>query len=128
MGADEIRVMLDELVVHPDNTALRARAAEALDASGERDRAIELLAPLVNVTGHDDDQDLPCLCKGCLPRAGTTAAASGMDFVRSFAVAGTRVLHFWQLVELEGDRVNVRSSVATALAERLALGKQRKQA
>ncbi len=118
--------MLDELAAHPDNAMLRSRAAEALDASGERARAVEVLAPLVNVTGHDDDQDLPCLCKACLPRAGTSAAASGMEFVRSFAVAGTRVLHFWQLADLEHDRTNVRGSVARALEERLALGKQRK--
>jgi hypothetical protein len=75
---------------------------------------------VVNVTGHDDDAGLPCLCKGCLPHAATTAEASGMQFQRTFAVAGTRVLHFWMLAELVPDQHNVRASVAEALAARLA--------
>jgi outer membrane protein TolC len=118
--------MLVELATHPDNAELRRRAAEALDANGQHDEAAGLLAPLVNVTGHDDDAGLPCLCKACLPRAGTAAEANGMPFQRSFAVAGTRVLHFWMLDELARDRSRVRASVADALATRLALGRRRK--
>jgi hypothetical protein len=125
VGADEIRSMLVELATHPDDAELRRRAAEALDANGQHGEAIGLLAPLVNVTGHDDDAGLPCLCKACLPRAGTTAEASGMAFERSFAVAGTRVLHFWMLAELARDRRQVRASVADALAARLAPGRRR---
>ena len=83
--------------------------------------AVDDLPPdLVNVTGHDDDAGLPCLCKGCLAGAAQTAEASGMQFQRSFAVAGTRVLHFWMLAELAGDQQNVQASVAEALAARLA--------
>jgi hypothetical protein len=120
MGADEIRALLDELAARPGDAELRRRAAEALDAAGRRDEALPVLAPLVNLVGHDDDVGLPCLCKRCLPAAGWTAEAAGMAFTRSFAVSGTRVLHFWQLAELEGERAAVRSSVAKAMRARAA--------
>ena len=81
--------------------------------------ADDLPVDLINVTGHDDDAGLPCLCKGCLPRAASTAEAAGMQFERTFAVAGTRVLHFWTLTELAAERRHVRASVAEALAARL---------
>ena len=95
-------------------------AAEALDAEGQHDDAIELLAPLVNLTGHDDDAGLPCLCKKCLGAAPRTAEASGMTFHRAFVVVGKRVLHFWILDELKGDRDTIRASVAATLTARLA--------
>lgn len=117
MGVDEIQVLLGQLDNAPNDVALRSRAAEALDAAGRRAEAVALLAPLVNVSGHDDDTGLPCLCKLCLPRAGETAEAAGMTFKRSFAIANNRVLHFWTPSEL--DRAPVRKSVAEALAIRL---------
>lgn len=124
MGADEIRALLDQLEARPDDAELRRRAAEQLDAVGRREEAMPVLAPLVNLAGHDDDDGLPCLCKRCLPAAGFTAEAAGMKFTRSFAVAGTRVLHFWQLTELEGERAAVRASVATAMQSRAAVMKE----
>lgn len=124
MGADEIRALLDELQARPGDAELRRRAAEALDAAGRRAEALPVLAPLVNLTGHDDDVGLPCLCKRCLPVAGWTAEAAGMAFTRSFAVAGTRVLHYWQLTELEAERAAVRSSVARAIRDRAAAMKE----
>lgn len=120
MGAGEIRALIEQLQASPGDAELRRRAAEALDAAGRRDEALPVLAPLVNLTGHDDDDGLPCLCKRCLPAAGWTAEAAGMTFTRSFAVAGTRVLHFWQLAELEGERRAIRSSVAAAMRARAA--------
>jgi hypothetical protein len=81
--------------------------------------ADDLPGELVNVTGHDDDVGLPCLCKRCLPHAASTAEASGMRFQRSHAIAGTRVLHFWMLAELARDERHVRATVAEALAARL---------
>lgn len=120
MGPDEIRALLEQLEASPGDALLRRRAAEALDAAGRRDEALPVLAPLVNLTGHDDDDGLPCLCKRCLPAAGRTAEAGGMQFTRSFAVAGTRVLHFWQLTELEGERAAVRATVARAMHTRAA--------
>ena len=121
MGADEkTSAMLGELEKAPHDAELRRRAAEALDAAGKRTEAIELLAPLVNLTGHDDDVGLPCLCKKCLGEAPMAAESAGMQFQRSFAVAGDRVLHFWMLDELAGERAGVRASVASALKIRLA--------
>ena len=55
MGADDVQALLGKLQVSPEDHELRRRAAEALDATGQRDEAVALLAPLVNVTGHDDD-------------------------------------------------------------------------
>jgi hypothetical protein len=111
--------MLVKLQSRPDDLDLRRVAAEALDAEGSLDDAIEILAPFVNLTGHDDDAGLPCLCKKCLPVAGKDAEAAGMKFVRSFAVAGNRVLHFWMLAEQARERAEVRAGVSDALRERL---------
>lgn len=119
MGADEISSLLVKLQANPEDLETRRRAAEALDAAGKRTDALTVLAPLINVTGHDEDTGLPCLCKRCLPAAGDAAESEGMAFSRSFAVAAQRVLHFWMLAELEHERAAVRESVATALAERL---------
>lgn len=127
MGAEDIRALLAQLQARPDDAELRRRAAEALDAAGRRDEVPELLAPLVNLVGHDDDTGLPCLCKRCLPAAGTTAESSGMRFTRSFAVHGTRVLYFWQLAEMEGERTAVRSSVKQAMRDRAAAMAARRQ-
>ncbi len=115
---DEIQALLGQLSSAPGDAALRSRTADALDAAGRRAEALELLAPLVNVTGHDDDAGLPCLCKLCVARASETTEAAGIHFKRSFAVSGTRVLHFWAPVEL--GRVPVRRSVSEALTKRLA--------
>lgn len=120
MGEAEIRALVDKVAARPDDHDLRQQAAEALDAAGQRAEATALLAPLINVTGHDDDAGLPCLCKACLPTAPDTAESAGMKFKRAFAVTGRRVLHFWNLAELEGERRNVRASVSRALAARLA--------
>ena len=113
--------MLVQLQSRPDDADLRRRAAEALDAQGKPDDATLVLAPLINLTGHDDDVGLPCLCKQCLPTAARTAEAGDMKFVRSFAVTGKRVLHFWQLADQH--RGDVRSSVTAALVARLAAQK-----
>ena len=110
--------MLVQLQARPDDVELRLRAAEALDAGGKLDDASLVLAPLRNVTGHEADAGLPCLCKACLPAAPGTAEAAGMQFVRSFAVADGRVLHFWQLADQH--RGDIRASVTTALRARLA--------
>lgn len=130
MGVDEIRSLLDQLQATPGDAELRRRAAEALDAAGRREEVGPVLAPLVNLTGHDDDAGLPCLCKLCLPKAGAMAESARMTFTRSFAVSGTRVLYFWQLEELEGERRGVRASVAAAMVARgkaaeLAKGRRR---
>jgi len=123
VGADEIASLLVKLRANPDDLDARRRAAEALDADGKRVDALTVLAPLVNLTGHDDDAGLPCLCKRCLAAAPAAAESEGMKFTPSFAVVETRVLHFWMLAELEHERASVRESVTTALAKRLAFVK-----
>lgn len=127
MGTDDIPALLAQLQAHPADAELRRRTAESLDAAGRRDEALHVLSPLVNLTGHDDDTGLPCLCKSCLPTSGSTAEAAGMRFTRSFAVRGTRVLYFWQLAELEGERAGVRASVTRAMRDRAAAMKARRQ-
>ncbi len=111
--------MLVKLQSRPDDLDLRRVAAEALDAEGSVDDAVEILAPFVNLTGHDDDAGLPCLCKKCLAGAGHEADAGGMKFVRSFAIVRNRVLHFWMLEEQQRERAEVRAGVAEALRARL---------
>lgn len=120
MAHDDVVEMLAELAARPADHELRRRIAEALDDRGRHDEAVGVLAPLVNVTGHEDDAGLPCLCKACLPQAGRTADARGLAFVRGFAVAGARVLHFWMLADQDRERASVRASVASALRTRLA--------
>ncbi len=117
MAVDEIQTLLDELARSPDDANLRGRAAAALEGANRRDEAMSVLEPLVNITGHDDDTGLPCLCKACLTRAPETAEAEGMEFRRTFAVARNRVLHFWTLRDL--SREPVRRDVAAALHARL---------
>jgi hypothetical protein len=109
--------MLVKLQSRPDDVDLRRRAAEALDAQGKHDEAAMVLAPLVNISAHEADTGLPCLCKGCLTTAGTTATANDLRFTRSFAVVANRVLHFWQLDDQ--PRAAVRASVAEALSARV---------
>jgi hypothetical protein len=125
VAADDVVTMLAELAVRPADHDLRGRAALALDDQGRHDEAVGVLAPLVNLTGHDDDAELPCLCKRCLPAAAKAAAAHDMQFVRSFAIVGTRVLHFWMLADQQRERANVRASVTDALRARLAAHKGR---
>ncbi len=120
MGADEISSLLVKIQANPEDEAARKRAAELLDLAGKRDDAVAMLAPLINVTGHDEDAGLPCLCKRCVAQAPATAESAGMRFHRSFAVTGKRVLHFWMLAEQEHERAAVRDSVTAALEARLA--------
>jgi hypothetical protein len=120
VGADEISSLLVKLQANPADDDTRKLAAEALDASGKPDEAVTVLAPFINLTGHDEDAGLPCLCRRCLAQAPAAAEAEGMKFVRSFAIVGTRVLHFWMLADQAHDRANVRESVEAALKQRLA--------
>lgn len=118
MGADESSSLLGKLQANPDDLDVRRQAAETLDADGKRAEALAVLQPLINLTGHDEDTGLPCLCKRCLANAPATAQSEGMAFVPSFAVVGNRVLHYWMLADQE--RAAVRESVTAALAQRLA--------
>jgi hypothetical protein len=121
VGADDIRALLVKLKATPKDVALRGRVAETLESTtkggADRKDVDAVLAPLVNLTGHDDAGGLPCLCRDCLARAGASAEADGLTFHRSFVMAGSRVLHFWLLADQ--GRAQVRASVAHALHRRL---------
>ncbi len=109
--------MLVTLASRPTDAALRLRAAETLDAQDKPAEVVAVLAGFVNLTGHDDDAGLPCLCKACLPAAPVALEKDGFAWTRSFAVVGTRVLYFWQLADQH--RGQIRASVAESLRARL---------
>ena len=117
MGADDIESLLVRLASRPGDADLRLQTAEVLDAQGKADAVAAILATFVNLTGHDDDAGLPCLCKACLPTAPLATESNGFAWTRSFAVVGTRVLHFWQLADQH--RAQVRASVTASLRTRL---------
>ncbi len=123
VGAVENRGLLEKLAKAPSDVALRRTVAEAVEAEiaagADRAEVDRVLAPLVNLTGHDDDTGLPCLCRDCLPRAGTVAEAADTKFHRSFVIDGSRVLHFWLLADQHGKRDSVRGEVRARLEERL---------
>jgi thioredoxin-like negative regulator of GroEL len=82
VASDDTVAMLAELAARPADHELRRRTAEALDDGGRYQEAIAVLAPLVNLTGHDDDTELPCLCKRCLPAALETFQRSQLALSR----------------------------------------------
>ncbi|MBL0216895.1 MAG: hypothetical protein IPQ07_23825 [Myxococcales bacterium] len=127
MAVDELVTLLVRLVRNPADDEARRRVAEALDRQGLTDDAIGVLAPFVNLTGHEDTPTLPCLCKTCVARAGSTAETAGVKFHRSFAVAKNRVLQFWLADELATQRGEVRRAVGEALRLRVARKRKRKQ-
>lgn len=106
-----------KLASRPADAELRLKAAEALDARDKPDEVVAILDGFVNLTGHDDEAGLPCLCKTCFPAAPLAVEAGGFSWTRSFAVAGTRVLYFYQLSDQH--RPAVRESVAQSMRLRL---------
>lgn len=102
-------------------SSLRARCADLLEQRGELAQAELLLAALVNLTAHDAEAPVPCLCKACLDAAPATAEAQGAGFSRTFVVAGTRVLHFWLPDELRAQRAEIKRSMARELRPRVGL-------
>jgi hypothetical protein len=119
MASDELVTLLVRLVATPADDEARRRAAELLEQREMRAEALAVLAPVVNVTGHEDGSPLPCLCKTCVAGAGLEADASGVGFTRAFAVHGTRVLHYWLIDERGPRRAEVRRAVGDALRGRL---------
>jgi hypothetical protein len=107
------------MALSEEAVAALVRDAEALDDAGRTDEALVLLAPLVNFTAHGSDPSLPCLCRDCSALAGARVDAGGRGFARAFAVAGSRVLHFWLCDELAEQRAAVRRAVARDMAPRV---------
>ncbi len=73
----------------------------------------------INLTAHDPDSQLPCLCKRCLPKAPERARTSGMEFTRSNVEAEGRILYYWMPDELLPQAPEVSRSVLGALRARL---------
>lgn len=117
--ADELVTLLVRLVGAPSDLEVRRRAAELLDQRGLYREALALTKPLVNFTGHEDGDALPCLCKACIDAAGEVVEARGLTFHRAFAISGDRVLHYWLVDELAEVRIDVRRSVGEVLRIKL---------
>lgn len=75
--------------------------------------------PRINLTAHDAQGPLPCLCRRCLPQSGERAGAAGMSFTRARVEAEGRTLYYWLPDELLPDTREVAKSVQSALAARL---------
>ncbi len=73
----------------------------------------------INLTAHDPESPLPCLCKRCLPNAPERAAKGGMEFTRSKVEAEGRALYYWLPDELLPKAPEVSKSVLGALLARL---------
>jgi hypothetical protein len=76
-------------------------------------------AGLINLTAHDAESPLPCLCKGCLPKSPERAETRGMSFTRSKVEAEGRALYYWMPDELLPQATSVSQSVLGALMARL---------
>jgi hypothetical protein len=76
-------------------------------------------ASRINLTAHDAQGPLPCLCRRCLPRSGERAEAGGMSFLRTQVEAEGRTLFYWLPEELQPDTERVAESVQSVLAARL---------
>src|SRR5690606_15904508 len=114
----QLDALLGELTARPDDDALRERAARGLSERGRHEEAVEILAPLINLTAHDGPT-LPCLCRRCLAPERVEAEAEGLRFARRFVVARARVLYYWARIELADDPGLARA-VRDRLARRLA--------
>ncbi|OJT22923.1 hypothetical protein BO221_18660 [Archangium sp. Cb G35] len=76
-------------------------------------------ARIINLTAHDEQGPLPCLCRRCLPRSGERAESGGMSFLRTQVEAEGRTLFYWMPEELQPDTERVAKSVQNVLAARL---------
>jgi hypothetical protein len=73
----------------------------------------------INLTAHDPESPLPCLCKRCLPQAPERASKGGMEFTRSKVETEGRALYYWLPDELLPKAPEVSKSVLGALLARL---------
>jgi hypothetical protein len=73
----------------------------------------------INLTAHDPQSPLPCLCKRCLPKAPERARKNGMEFTRSKVESEGRALYYWLPDELLPHAPEVSRSVLGALLARL---------
>jgi hypothetical protein len=102
----------------------RALAAEDLSlllpaSSGGGESAVAPIAVgRINLTAHEPESPLPCLCKRCLPKAPGCAKAGGMEFTRTKVDTEDKVLYYWLPDELLPQAPEVSKSVLGALLSR----------
>jgi hypothetical protein len=73
----------------------------------------------INLTAHDPESPLPCLCKRCLPKAPEHAKQGLMEFTRSKVEAEGKALYYWLPDELLPEAPEVSKSVLGALLARV---------
>ena len=73
----------------------------------------------VNLTAHDADSPMPCLCQKCLASAPETLVVQGATFIRAQAAAQGRILWFWVPVELKAELAAVVESVSGRMQKSL---------
>ncbi|MER2566726.1 MAG: hypothetical protein ABTQ32_38740, partial [Myxococcaceae bacterium] len=100
--------------------------ADAQVLLGSNAGAVETTAPKTrNLTAHEPDTALPCLCTKCIAAAPERATAKDMRFFRMSAEAHGRTLHFWVPDELAETKKAVQQSVAGAMRGKLKSKKAR---
>jgi hypothetical protein len=73
----------------------------------------------INLTAHDTEAKLPCLCKRCLPQAPEHATLQGMAFTRSQVETDGKALHYWMPDELLPQAPEISKSVLGSLRSRV---------
>jgi hypothetical protein len=101
LSAEDVSLLL------PASGAPAGAATEAPAATGP-----------INLTAHDPDSRLPCLCKRCLPQAPERAKTGGMEFTRSKVETEGKVLYYWLPDELLPKALDVSKSVLAELLTR----------
>ncbi|MBN1210518.1 MAG: hypothetical protein JXB05_37035 [Myxococcaceae bacterium] len=91
---------------------------QASGGGGGPEVAAEAAPAPINLTAHDAESPLPCLCKRCLPKAPERAEIQGMAFTRSKVETGSKVLYYWLPDELAAQASTVSRSVLGALLAR----------
>jgi hypothetical protein len=87
-------------------------------AGGSTEAATEATPARINLTAHDPESPVPCLCKRCLPKAPEHAETQGMAFTRSHVEMDNKVLYYWLPDELAAQASTVSRSVLGALLAR----------
>ncbi|MCP3103702.1 hypothetical protein LZ198_32950 [Myxococcus sp. K15C18031901] len=71
-----------------------------------------------NITAHQAQSPLPCLCKQCLSKSAEHAEARGVRFTRAHVESGGKRLHYWLPESLTKDAREIAKAVQTAMQGR----------
>jgi hypothetical protein len=72
-----------------------------------------------NLTSHEAQPKLPCLCGRCFPKSPERAGTGGLTFLRSKVETDGKVLYYWLPEELSANARVIAQSVRGALVGRL---------